>query len=703
MASKNLLQISGRVELEETQLLDQQAITFVNDVAKQLGCENSCVTGSSCAFVAVLTDDTEKLVAEIADKKSPVCAVDISAEKTFNFTISKDLSESHLLISVPLQGGKTLRRFFYNGAFSKRSFIVNSLTSLQAPLIAAHLDHIKKEKEQVNKYNVITDLSNNLTLEKIQELLQTISTEVYSLSEQKFFTIPEMSADESWREFLVNENAYHLNRVRLNKDLPNSSESLATWKDIAEITEAAYEADPEKYCFDGMWEKYIVRGEKIRLEDSFYFRAPYVEYGESCGHAVKKIHTCENGSYTPDSKVFNRYQSVYCQVLKPDCSLHQHESCSFYENLKVTSHASGSYEVGGVMKLTGTCPNNHKVVIAYESDTFPRNHQISLGTVDCINGGFEIQITPTDTSPKRLIFSLINSSNQNLAPVYVPNIEIKKSTPTSGTDSLSNSYYIQDLPELDQSFDIPLMSSVLRQTVTDHFPENCSPYNLFSSYSSTSSSVWATIPPNTSLDFSGVVWSTSLAGTLITKRHFVYATHYAHPIGGSVTFTDRNGLAVQRTVMDRAVVYGDVSVALLNEEVPSTVKVYRVPHPKVRDFNGALTIVTNQDRQVWVANARFNYASYLLSDMVYFNASADPNSTYTGCFKAVRGGDSGNPDFFVMEDKLVLASTKHFAGHSGPYFGNRPLQEMLFNALKAINQKNNLDETTGFLLNSEKD
>ena len=62
----------------------------------------------------------------------------------------------------------------------------------------------------------------------------------------------------------------------------------------------------------------------------------------------------------------------------------------------------------------------------------------------------------------------------------------------------------------------------------------------------------------------------------------------------------------------------------------------------------------------------------------------DPEARH-GMAKKLVVGDSGNPAFFITDQKLVLAETHHIGGPgAGPYFGDPAVQQSVIKAVKDL-------------------
>ncbi len=200
---------------------------------------------------------------------------------------------------------------------------------------------------------------------------------------------------------------------------------------------------------------------------------------------------------------------------------------------------------------------------------------------------------------------------------------------------------------------------------------------IFETYSSTSTSTWAD-NWTANLDFSGIAWDDSKAGTLIAEQYIVYSRHWARPNGSKVRFTDRNGDIVERTIVsqnfawfDSFAVRTDIQIARLNKPVPHTVTYYPLfpGYVDPSQLLGAKLLLTHQHRAV--AMAKISQFDLFNHDSEVVTAQPDGSLIDPAWAYSVIRGDSGHPNFFVINGQLVLVSHHTFTGINakGPYYG----------------------------------
>lgn len=155
------------------------------------------------------------------------------------------------------------------------------------------------------------------------------------------------------------------------------------------------------------------------------------------------------------------------------------------------------------------------------------------------------------------------------------------------------------------------------------------------------------------LDFSGVAWDTTRAGTLIHPRVALVAKHYPRSVGSSITFHDKQGIP-QTRIIEKAVNLQstDITVLLLNYD---TVGCAVYPIPSSQDLiqwssilGGTNVIATVQSRQLIVQ--RIYNTDNNITGFVRTCSAVTPAEL---CEPLVTG-DSGHPTFLVYGNNLVL-------------------------------------------------
>lgn len=188
---------------------------------------------------------------------------------------------------------------------------------------------------------------------------------------------------------------------------------------------------------------------------------------------------------------------------------------------------------------------------------------------------------------------------------------------------------------------------------------------------------------------SGAPWW-QRGGTLITRKHVLFATHFVVgilPNGGTpLIFVDDNNNVIKRNIIE----YGydtnerDIAIALLDEEVPSNIKIAKVLPPNYTDFMtiapsfAKLAVVLDQEEKA-ILKILTNLSSYdalgngvIVQDVVINNIGALNNfyNDYINFSENIVVGDSGNPIFLIIDNELVVLST-FLTVTGGPFITNR--------------------------------
>lgn len=157
-----------------------------------------------------------------------------------------------------------------------------------------------------------------------------------------------------------------------------------------------------------------------------------------------------------------------------------------------------------------------------------------------------------------------------------------------------------------------------------------------------------------------------VAGTLVSPRHIVYATHFQMPVGTRVRFVAKDNSVVERTIAAKIspqytqTYFPDITVALLDSEVPDSIAFARVLPEDWRRYleerPNLPCLTTDQEEKALVTNLQH------LGDYASFNRPAEgPEKDF---FENIIAGDSGNPAFMVVDDQLVLLTVWTF-GYGG--------------------------------------
>ena len=155
------------------------------------------------------------------------------------------------------------------------------------------------------------------------------------------------------------------------------------------------------------------------------------------------------------------------------------------------------------------------------------------------------------------------------------------------------------------------------------------------------------------------------AGTLISRRHVIFAKHFPLGKGERILFVDQAGETCPVNIEATKEVWGtDIMVGLLNYEVTPNIRPAKILPEDFAEYIGdgaGLPIVTfNQREQVF------------LSEMRPVTPYAVPNGVATNvAWRALGGkivvGDSGNPAFLLIgKEPIILYCLLHGGVGRGP-------------------------------------
>lgn len=163
---------------------------------------------------------------------------------------------------------------------------------------------------------------------------------------------------------------------------------------------------------------------------------------------------------------------------------------------------------------------------------------------------------------------------------------------------------------------------------------------------------------------------TQRAGTLISKRHVVFAKHFPLWSGARILFVDKGGEVCPCNVEKTKEVAGtDIMVGSLNAEVTPNIRPARILPDDFTKYIGCgrgmpLATLTRQE-QAYLSELNeipTNGAPPKVRNIA-------PKLKLWQSFRAgIVGGDSGNPAFLIIGDEAVLLYCLHMGGlGSGPW------------------------------------
>lgn len=153
------------------------------------------------------------------------------------------------------------------------------------------------------------------------------------------------------------------------------------------------------------------------------------------------------------------------------------------------------------------------------------------------------------------------------------------------------------------------------------------------------------------------------AGTLISPRHVVFATHFLPAVSSTIRFITTDNTIVTRTITAlesitvTGVLYPDITIGILDSDVPASISFAKVlPDGWEAKLPNITTvrppaICTDQEEKLLIRAADSIDASQpdALATFV-----SPPDVAYLTFYENLISGDSGNPCFFLINGELVL-------------------------------------------------
>jgi hypothetical protein len=186
------------------------------------------------------------------------------------------------------------------------------------------------------------------------------------------------------------------------------------------------------------------------------------------------------------------------------------------------------------------------------------------------------------------------------------------------------------------------------------------------------------------VNLTGIAYSNSRSGdarrgaTLISPRHVIMANHYALSAGDTVSFVDTNGNIVERTVDATLKVATpanplfpdrDIRLGRLNTDVPVSISWYKLFPDNWQNYltmhvqNNLPLVSLDQQRKVihrW--RRKYIAPAWNAANEDEFNESLFYHDTANIASEAIVGGDSGQPNFHIVNGELLLVGTHTWSG-----------------------------------------
>lgn len=165
------------------------------------------------------------------------------------------------------------------------------------------------------------------------------------------------------------------------------------------------------------------------------------------------------------------------------------------------------------------------------------------------------------------------------------------------------------------------------------------------------------------------------AGTLVSPRHFLCATHFLIPVGTRMYFVKQGGKVAVRTVTDYRTVGPDITVGVLDSDVPAGINFAKILPFSAYNFRKKLYAPEGYEAQVYpwpvpVLNCN-QFREGLVADVGtwgpagvnYVCSNRPPTDPQRHEFyKDVIVGDSGSPSFVIINGTAVLLTQWTYGG-----------------------------------------
>lgn len=179
-------------------------------------------------------------------------------------------------------------------------------------------------------------------------------------------------------------------------------------------------------------------------------------------------------------------------------------------------------------------------------------------------------------------------------------------------------------------------------------------------------------------------WWYQRAGTLITRKHVLFAKHFVPAViagGTPLVFVDASSNAVRRNVIQIALhPWTDIAIGLLDSEVPSNIKIAKVlpkNHTDYFSIGSSPMYCVGLDQQEKALVKLGGYGSgYIISyngQSIYYQMfgvnEASSYNMHSSFNETIVTGDSGNPVFYIINNELVVTTT-WWTQYGGPFISH---------------------------------
>lgn len=158
------------------------------------------------------------------------------------------------------------------------------------------------------------------------------------------------------------------------------------------------------------------------------------------------------------------------------------------------------------------------------------------------------------------------------------------------------------------------------------------------------------------------------AGTLVSPRHILFASHYQINNGATIRFIDNNNNVITRTMVNKlslpyqSAYYPDITIGILDSDVPNSIGFAKILPTNWINYLPSLAmpyrvpaLVLDQEEKALISEL------WLLNTTAALN-SPNVNSLRYAFFENITLGDSGNPAFLIINGELVIITVWTFGG-----------------------------------------